>query len=226
MQRLYKKILRIYLLILAAAGAVYWAGCRYEIFIENSPSEHTLINDGTLAIFEKTEPEKLKEHDIVTIKNTSHKTVRILSINKKENTAEAVYDDFNIDKTDISINNIDGVLKFYIDDVGNIYNDYLAEYKNIFLSIPFFCIALSFMAYLFHKNTLLKEDTEFDFHNLIKRYHNYLNYHRSYTIKKDNMEIIETLSYDNFFKNGKIPLFTLKNPVSLTKNEYKNASSL
>lgn len=217
MQRLYKKMLRLCLLILAAVGTVYWAECRYEIFIENSPSEHTLINDGTLAIFEKTEPGKLKEYDIVTIKNTNHKTARILSINEKENTAKVVYDDFNKDKTDISTDSIDGVLKFYIDDIGNIYEGYLAEYKNIFLSIPFFCIVLSFMAYLFHKNTLLKEDMEFDFHALIKRYQNYLNYYRSHTIKKDNMEIIETLSYDNCFKNDKIPLFTLKKPVSLKK---------
>lgn len=202
MQKIYKRLLLTYIITLIILELFhYLSSGKYDMYIVNGNYKHAVITDGTFVVFGTKPEEEIEQYDV--IKTKEDKLARIMDI--KEDSYNIVYDDFDDESFDINKTEYVSSLLFHLNEIGNLYEDYLKEYKDIFMAIPFILLSISFIFNILFRKQIDNENMEFEYHELIIKSYDKNNNITYSNFTGNPME----LYYDNSVKSQGMPDFKL-----------------
>lgn len=204
MQRIYKRFLYLFLLIFMVLRFFFWMYNKYDMFIVSGSYRHAVITDGTFVVFGEKKPEDVEEFDVIKKKDGT--LARVMSI--KNDGYEVVYDDFDEKSFIIDRSDCRGVLLFHANEIGNLYEDYLKPYRQVFLMIPFVLLFLSFFFQIIFRLKVDNEDMEFEYHTLVMEYYNNKYYKITCSKREEEIEVV----YDYMIIPPKFHLDDSKKP--------------
>lgn len=168
MKRIYRTSLLLFgLTALFLLGIIRMKDGGYSFFIMDSGTRHSVVNDGTLVVFDDSPPGELERYDIVLVDSSAQSVARIMSENTIDGTYEVMFDDFDRESVTINRGACRGKLVFHLNEIGILYDKYLSRYKTLFIMIPFMAISVGFACMMVHTGIVDREDGDFDFLDVI-----------------------------------------------------------
>lgn len=177
---------------------------KYNFFIANGNGKHSVIIDGTFVFFKNIPIDELKEYDIILIDN--NKIGRIISIDNENNTFGIVYDDFDKSIVEIPKNICNGLLVFHLNEIGNLYEDFLKPYNTYFLVCPFIAIIISFVLLVLYLLKINNEDYNFIYEYKLEDFYDNNKYYGTRFLLDDENAIYTPITFSTDYK---IPIFKI-----------------